>query len=99
MDWRDAMNQGKEKSRKNELNYYIVTNCRNNFRFYNSFNDEEISLDGKILTKLQSLDVLEKIQTQVNEGNSFVIHKASKEIAPFLSSLWGLPARETVISN
>lgn len=28
MDWRDAMRQGKEKSEKQGLNYYIVTNCR-----------------------------------------------------------------------
>jgi len=86
MDWRDAMKQGKEKARRHGLNYYIVTNCTTNFRFYNSYNDEEISLDGKILTRLQILQILEKINTQVNLENSYVIHKASKETTPFSES-------------
>lgn len=83
MDWRDAMKQGKEKAGMHSLNYYIVTNCTTNFRFYNSFTDEEIYLDGKTLTQLQTLQILEKIQTQVNLENSYVIHKASKETVPF----------------
>jgi len=86
IDWRDAMKQGKEKARRHGLNYYIVTNCTTNFRFYNSYTDEEISLDGKILTRLQILQILEKIKTQVNLENSYVIHKASKETAPFSES-------------
>jgi len=86
MDWRDAMKQGKEKAKRHGLNCYIVTNCTTNFRFYNSYTDEEISLDGKILTRLQILQILEKIQTQVNLENSYVIHKASKETAPFSES-------------
>lgn len=86
MDWRDAMKQGKEKARRHGLNYYIVTNCTANFRFYNSYTEGEISLDGKILTRLQTLKILEKIQTQVNIENSYVIHKASKETAPFSES-------------
>jgi type I restriction-modification system DNA methylase subunit len=86
MDWRDAMKQGKEKARRHDLNYYIVTNCTTNFRFYNSYTDEEISLDGKILTRLQTLQILEKIQTQVNLENSYVADKASKETAPFSES-------------
>ncbi len=86
MDWRDAMKQGKEKARRHDLNYYIVTNCTTNFRFYNSYTDEEIFLDGKILTRLQKLLILEKIQTQVNQEKSYAIHKASKETAPFSES-------------
>jgi len=86
IDWRDAMKQGKEKAKMHDLNYYIVTNCTTNFRFYNSYTDEEITLDGKILTRLQILQILEKIQTQVTLENSYVIHKASKETAPFSES-------------
>jgi type I restriction-modification system DNA methylase subunit len=86
IDWRDAMKQGKEKTGIHGLNYYIVTNCITNFRFYNSHTDEEILLDGKILTQLQTLDILEKIQTQVNPENSYVVHKSSKETAPFSES-------------
>lgn len=83
MDWRDAMRQGAEKALKQGVTYYIVTNCISDFRFYNAFNDEEINLDGKSLTRLQPLEILEKIETQVNESNSYVVHKASESIVPF----------------
>ena len=83
MDWRDAMRHGKEKATRQGLTYYIVTNCISDFRFYSAFNDEEINLDGKIITRLQPLEILEKIGTQVNESNSYVVHKASKSVVPF----------------
>lgn len=82
MDWRDAMRQGKEKAPKQALNYYIVTNCKSEVRFYNVHNDEEIILDGKVLTKIVCLEVLQKIQSQVSPDNSYVIHKASKITRP-----------------
>lgn len=84
IDWRDAMQQGKEKACNQKLNYYIVTNCKSEFRYYNSHNDEEIILDGKILTKLVSFGVLQKIQTQVTSENSQVTHK-SKRITTAIS--------------
>lgn len=86
MEWRDAMKQGKEKSNKQKLNYYIVTNCKTDTRFYNAYNDEEIELDGKTLTNFVSFDVLNKIQTQISKENSHVIHKASKTTRPFAES-------------
>ena len=86
MEWRDAMKQGKEKAIKQKLNYYIVTNCKSETRFYNAFNDEEVELDGKVLTDFVFFDVLNKIQTQISEDNSHVIHKASKTTKPFAES-------------
>ena len=83
MDWRDAMRQGKEKSTRQGLTYYIVTNCISDFRFYNAFNDEEINLDSKTITRLQPFEILGRIGTQVNESNSYVVYKASKSIVPF----------------
>jgi len=83
MDWRDAMRHGKEKSTRQGLTYYIATNCITDFRFYNAFNDEEINLDGKTITRLQPPEILEKIGTQVNEFNSHVVHKTSKSLVPF----------------
>lgn len=83
MDWRDAMRQGQEKAPKQGLNYYIVTNCKSEFRFYNTHNDEEIILDSKVLIKLVNIKVLQKIQSQVSPDNSYVIHKASKTTRPF----------------
>jgi type I restriction-modification system DNA methylase subunit len=76
MDWREAMAHGREKAQKQGLNYYVVTNCRSDVRYYNAVNDEEVSLDGEVLTRLVSLDILGKIQTQVSGDNSSVVHKA-----------------------
>lgn len=83
MDWRDAMRQGKEKASKQGLNYYIVTNCRDDFRFYNTHDDEEIIIDGKTIIKLVPLDILQKINTQISKDNSYVIHKAIEATRPF----------------
>lgn len=94
MDWRDAMKQGKEKALKHGLSYYIITNCSANFRFYNSSIDEEIVLDGKILTQLQKLEILEKILTQVNAENSYVVHRTSKETAPISESKFRTALKE-----
>lgn len=82
-DWRDAMHHGKEKALKQKLNYYIATNCKSEVRFYNAYNDEEIILDGKILTKIVALEILQKIQSQVSPENSYVVHKASKATRPY----------------
>jgi type I restriction enzyme M protein len=82
IDWRDAMEQGKEKSIKQGLNYYLVTNCKTEVRYYNSHTDEEILLDGKVLIRFVPLEILQKIQTQVTSENSYVIHKTSKITQP-----------------
>lgn len=86
LDWRDAMRQGKEKSKKQLLNFYIVTNCELDIRFYNTFNDEEISLDGKILTFFVSGGILNTINTQISEDNSNVYYKTKKEKVEFTES-------------
>jgi len=82
MDWRDAMAQGKEKAQRQNLCYYIVTNCSTEIRYYNGHNDEEIMLDGSVLVKNVPIEVLIKIQTQVSPDNSYVIHRASKKTRP-----------------
>src|SRR4030042_2907322 len=74
-DWLLAMKDGKKKAEKQGLNYYIVTNCKDTVRFYNRFNDEEIMLDNKPVRKWQPIDILIKIQSQVNPKNSMVVHK------------------------
>lgn len=88
MDWRDAMRHGKEKATKEGLSYYIVTNCRDSFRYYNIHDDEEIVLDGKTIIKLVPLDILQKINTQVSKDNSHVIHKATEAIRPFSEDIF-----------
>jgi len=57
--------------------------CVSEFRFYNAFNDEEIRLDGKVLVSVVTIDVLQKIQSQISLDNSYVIHKASQTTRPF----------------
>jgi type I restriction-modification system DNA methylase subunit len=83
MDWRDAMRQGKEKAILHGLNSYIITNCVTDFRFYSAYDDDEIFLDDKPLSKMQPLLMLELIQTQVGQDNRHVIYKSSKATAPF----------------
>lgn len=91
IDWRDAMRHGKKKALKQKLTFYIATNCISDFRFYNAFNDEEIELDGKTLTRLQPLKILQRIATQVDEFNSCVVYKASKAIVPSSEKKFELP--------
>lgn len=94
IDWRGAMEQGKNKSVKQGLTYYIVTNCTSEVRFYNSYNDEEIMLDGKVLTKFVSLEILQKIQTQVSSENSYVIHRTSKTTQPLSENKFRITLRK-----
>lgn len=86
MDWRDAMRQGVEKSKLHKLNYYVVTNCVTETRYYNTHNDEEIVLDGKLLNHLVSIEILKKIQQQVSEDVSSVVHKTVTLSRPFSES-------------
>jgi type I restriction enzyme M protein len=81
-DWRDAIEQGKIKGKKQSLTFYIVTNCTDSFRFYNIYNDNEITLDGTVISKLQSINVLEKIQAQITVDNSQVFHQIIPGITP-----------------
>lgn len=74
-EWKIAMEDGRIKTEKQRLNYYIVTNCKDTVRFFNRFNDEEILLDNKPIRHWQPIDILVKIQSQVNKNNSKVIHK------------------------
>ncbi|WP_432740155.1 N-6 DNA methylase [Staphylococcus equorum] len=86
MNWRDAMKQGKEKANNQGLAYYIVTNCKGSTRYYNAHNDEEIILDGKVITEFVELEILQKIQSQVNEDISNVVHKTKREVIEFSES-------------
>lgn len=69
-DWEDAMRQGKTKSLVQGLNYYIVTNCNDYTRYYNSHTEDEIQFDEKPITSLLSLDDTLKVIAQINKDNS-----------------------------
>lgn len=82
MDWRDAMAQGKTKAEKQGLNFYAVTNCIDTHRYYNRFTDDEVILDGVVSTKLQPIEVLQKMQAQISSDNSRVFHKTIPATIP-----------------
>lgn len=74
-EWLDAMKQGKSKATKQGLPYYAVTNCKDLVRFYNASNDNEITIDGDVITKLQPVKILLKALAQINEDNSDILNK------------------------
>lgn len=82
IEWRDAMAQGKAKAQSQSIPFYAVSNCTDSHRFYNAQTDDEIIIDGKVVTKLQSTEVLEKMLAQVTGDNSYVTHKSTPSIAP-----------------
>ena len=82
MDWREAMAKGKAKAAKQGLFSYGVTNCIDTHRYYNRFTDDEVIIDGAVSTRLQPVDVLEKLQAQVTSDNSSVVHKTSGGAPP-----------------
>ena len=86
MDWRDAMRQGMEKAKKQNLNFYIVSNCKTEHRFYNSHNDEEIYIDGNAVTDLITRQILISVQTQISDNNSHVIYKSKRIMQPVSTS-------------
>ena len=59
-DWIDAIEQGKVKSKKLGLNYFIVTNCKTAI-FYNAKNIQEISLNDNPIREFQTMDILRLI--------------------------------------
>jgi len=69
-DWLDAMKQGKKKSLAKGLSFYIVTNTKDKVIFYNSYNNEKISLNSEIITNFQPISILQKLNSQINKDNS-----------------------------
>lgn len=72
--WKEGMKHGKEKASMQGLNYYIVSNCKE-FRFYNVYDDSLLYLDNHLITKMVTLELLNKINTQVSENNSEIYDK------------------------
>lgn len=81
-DWLDAVSHGRDKAPLHKLNFFIVTNCTSAVRFYNAHTIEEISLDGAIITALQPIEILERVQAQVDAENSHVVFKSISSKPP-----------------
>ncbi len=66
-DWRDAIKQGKCKSAKLGLPYFIVTNCKTSI-FYNSSNLREITLNKNPIREFQTIDILRLIKNRLTKS-------------------------------
>ncbi|MEZ9370951.1 class I SAM-dependent DNA methyltransferase [Shewanella sp. 10N.286.51.B2] len=94
-DWKDAIKQGKEKSKKLKIGYFIVSNLKTS-RFYNSKNGKEILLNGNSLRDFQTIDILRLIKAKLDKDNG--LHKITTNAdtisaiseAVFNKKLWEL---------
>lgn len=66
-DWKDAIQQGLEKSQKLKLPYFIVTNCKTSV-FYNVKTMNEIKLNGNPIRSFQTIDVFRLIKNQLTKN-------------------------------
>ena len=63
-DWKDAIKQGKIKSKKLNLPYFIVTNCKTSV-FYNAKTLKEITLNKNPIREFQTIDILRLIKNRL----------------------------------
>jgi len=68
-DWKDALKQGKEKSKKLKLSYFIVTNCKTSI-FYNAKTLKEITLNKNPIREFQTIDILRLIKNRLSKESS-----------------------------
>ena len=66
-DWKDAIEQGKTKSEKLGLPYFIVTNCKKSI-FYNRTTGKEITLNKNPIREFQTIDILRLIKNRLNKS-------------------------------
>lgn len=63
-DWKDAISQGIIKSKKLNLPYFIVTNCKTTY-FYNAKTLEQICLNGNPIREFQTIDIFRLIKNRL----------------------------------
>ncbi|GAH65636.1 unnamed protein product, partial [marine sediment metagenome] len=68
-DWRDGIKQGKIKSKKLKLPYFIVTNCKTSV-FYNRNTGKEITLNKNPIREFQTIDILRLIKNRLKKEPS-----------------------------
>lgn len=67
--WNDAVKQGKTKSKKLGLPYFIVTNCKTSV-FYNAKTGKEITLNKNPIREFQTIDILRLIKNRLKKDSS-----------------------------
>ena len=94
-DWKDAIKQGKEKSEKLKIPYFIVTNCKTSI-FYNGYLGKEIILNGNPIREFQNIDILRLIKNGLQKTPEMLnIHTSVDSAstiseATFNKKLWEL---------
>ena len=94
-DWLDAKKQGKEKSKKLKLPYFIVSNCKTSI-FYNSSNLKEITLNTNPIREFQTIDILRLIKNRLKKNSTIIDIKTNVDSlstiseAIFNKKLWEL---------
>jgi len=68
-DWKDAVGQGKIKSKKLKLPYFIVTNCKTTI-FYNAQTGNQVKLNNNPIREFQTIDILRLIKNRLEKNNS-----------------------------
>lgn len=66
-DWEDAIAQGKRKSKKLKMPYFIVTNCKISI-FYNTETGSEICLNGNPIREFQTIDIFRLIKSRLRKN-------------------------------
>jgi type I restriction-modification system DNA methylase subunit len=67
-DWKDAIEQGKKKSKKMKLHYFIVTNYKKSI-FYNATTLKEITLNKNPIREFQTIDILRLIKNRLKKDH------------------------------
>lgn len=94
-DWNDAIRQGKEKSIKLNMPYYIVTNLNVSY-FYNSKNQKELKLNGNPIREFLSLELLKYIKNYLiknPETDNIIVNSDTSSVISedvFNKKLWEL---------
>jgi type I restriction enzyme M protein len=66
-DWINAMDQGKIKSKKLNLPYFIVTNCKTSV-FYNRDTGGELLVNKNPIREFQTIDILRLIKSRLKKN-------------------------------
>jgi len=94
-DWEDAKRQGKIKSKKLKLPYFIVTNLKTTV-FYNAKNGKELRLNNNPIREFQTIDILRLIKSRLEKEqnllniNTNVDSLSAMSEAIFNKKLWEL---------
>jgi type I restriction enzyme M protein len=92
-DWADAIQQGKVKSKKLNLPYFIVTNCKTSI-FYNASTLKQITLNKNPIREFQTIDIFRllknklKAKPDLNDIQTNVDSISTISEAVFNKKLW-----------